>query len=119
MSKIAPIRAILLILVIFRMRPTSKATTKPEVSKAWAAIQVLKKARKTDRHIAKAIICTTKGVQRVLSCAHALAHAQCELNSFLLYSLVECVFYCKFDGSYYDDKVIWTGLCSCTLMKRV
>ncbi len=51
-------------------------------------------------------------------CAHALAHAQCELNSFLLYSSVECMFYCKFDGSYYD-KVIWTGLCSCTLMKRV
>ncbi len=52
-------------------------------------------------------------------CAHALAHAQCELNSFLLYSSVECMFYCKFDGSYYDDKVIWTGLCSRTLMEGV
>ncbi len=25
------------------------------------------------------------------------------------------MFYCKFNGSYYDDKVIWTGLCSRTL----
>ncbi len=33
----------------------------------------------------------------------------------LTVQFVECMFYCKFDGSYYGDKVIWTGLCSCTL----
>ncbi len=51
MSKIVPVRAILPILVIFRMSPTSKAITKPEVSKARAAIQALKKVRKTNRQL--------------------------------------------------------------------
>ena len=66
MSKIVPVRAILPILVIFRMSPTSKAITKPEVSKARAAIQALKKVRKPNRQIAKALGYTTKGVQMVL-----------------------------------------------------
>ncbi len=36
---------------------------------------------------------------------------------FLLYSLLNVCSTVKFDGSYYGDKVIWTGLCSCTLLK--
>ncbi len=49
-------------------------------------------------------------------CAHA--HAQCGvmLCSYCISSLNAC-FTVKFDGSYYGDKVIWTGLCSRTLLK--
>ncbi len=49
-------------------------------------------------------------------CAHA--HAQCGvvLCSYCISSLNVCSTV-KFDGSYYGDKVIWTGLCSHTLLK--
>ncbi len=36
---------------------------------------------------------------------------------FLLYSSLNVCSTVKFDGSYYGDKVIWTGLCSRTLLK--
>ncbi len=36
---------------------------------------------------------------------------------FLLYSSLNVCSTVKFDGSYYDGKVIWTGLCSRTLFK--
>ena len=52
-------------------------------------------------------------------CVHTRACAVWGYFVFLLYSSLNVCSTVKFDGSYYDDKVIWTGLCSRTLLKRV